>query len=99
MGRRRACRGPRATGGGTAKRSSSKGHLRNSITVVKDREGVFVGVLRSAQGRGRQSLYNVAAVHEFGSPAKESARSSSVRTAARHGELGFYLDGATSAAE
>lgn len=43
------------------------GDLRNSITIVKDREGVFVGVLRSAQGKGSQSLYNVAAVHEFGS--------------------------------
>ena len=44
-----------------------QGDLRNSITVVKEGGGVFVGVLRSAKGRGGQPLVNVAAVHEFGS--------------------------------
>lgn len=43
------------------------GDLRNSIVVVKETEGVFVGVLRTAKGREGQSLVNVAAVHEFGS--------------------------------
>ena len=46
-----------------------RGDLRNSITVVKEGEGAFVGVLRSAKGKGGQSLVNVAAVHEFGSRA------------------------------
>jgi hypothetical protein len=43
------------------------GDLRNSIAVVKEGDGVFVGVLRSAKGSGGASLVNVAAVHEFGS--------------------------------
>jgi len=41
------------------------GDLRNSITVVKEGDGVFVGVLRSAKSAG--PLVNVAAIHEFGS--------------------------------
>ena len=45
-----------------------QGDLRNSITVVKEGSGVFVGVLRSAKGRAGQPLVNVAAVHELGSP-------------------------------
>ncbi len=45
-----------------------QGDLRNSITVVKEGDRVFVGVLRSAKGRAGQPLVNVAAVHEFGSP-------------------------------
>jgi phage gpG-like protein len=44
-----------------------QGDLRNSITVVKEAGGAFVGVLRSAKGGTGQSLVNVAAVHEFGS--------------------------------
>ena len=44
-----------------------RGDLRNSITVVKQADGVFVGVLRTAKGKGGASLVNVAAVHEFGS--------------------------------
>ena len=44
-----------------------RGDLRNSITVVKQGETVFVGVLRSAKAGGGQSLANVAAIHEFGS--------------------------------
>ncbi len=56
----------RGFGGGKA--LVVQGDLRNSITVVKEREGVFVGVLRSAHGKGGQALYNVAAVHEYGSP-------------------------------
>jgi hypothetical protein len=43
------------------------GDLRNSIVVVKEAGGVFVGVLRSAKGGAGQPLVNVAAVHEFGS--------------------------------
>ncbi|HYM96991.1 MAG TPA: phage virion morphogenesis protein [Candidatus Sulfotelmatobacter sp.] len=45
-----------------------QGDLRNSVTVVKEGDGVFVGVLRSAKGRAGQPLVNVASVHEFGSP-------------------------------
>lgn len=43
------------------------GDLRNSIAVVKEGDGVFVGVLRSAKSSGGGSLVNVAAIHEFGS--------------------------------
>ncbi len=43
------------------------GDLRNSIAVVKESGGAFVGVLRSAKGASGQPLVNVAAVHEFGS--------------------------------
>jgi hypothetical protein len=45
-----------------------QGDLRNSITVVKERHGVFVGVLRTAKGRGGRPLVNVAVVNEHGSP-------------------------------
>jgi len=44
-----------------------RGDLRNSITVVRQPGGAFVGVLRTARGKEGQSLVNVAAVHEFGS--------------------------------
>jgi len=44
-----------------------QGDLRNSIAVVKEGDGVFVGVLRSAKSSGGGSLVNVAAIHEFGS--------------------------------
>ncbi|MBN1771102.1 MAG: phage virion morphogenesis protein, partial [Deltaproteobacteria bacterium] len=44
-----------------------RGDLRNSIMVVKQAGGVFVGVLRTAKGKAGQPLVNVAAVHEFGS--------------------------------
>ena len=44
-----------------------QGDLRNSITVVKEAGGAFVGVLRSAKGGTGQSLVNVAAIHEYGS--------------------------------
>jgi len=44
-----------------------RGDLRNSIVVVKQPGGVFVGVLRTAKGKDGQALVNVAAVHEHGS--------------------------------
>jgi hypothetical protein len=44
-----------------------RGDLRNSIAVVKEAGGAFVGVLRTAKGSDGRSLVNVAAVHEFGS--------------------------------
>lgn len=44
-----------------------RGDLRNSITVVREGNGVFVGVLRSARASGGGSLVNIAATHEFGS--------------------------------
>lgn len=43
------------------------GDLRNSVVAVKEGSGAFVGVLRTAKGKGGQPLVNVAAVHEFGS--------------------------------
>jgi phage gpG-like protein len=44
-----------------------QGDLRNSITVVKDGDRVFVGVLRTARNRAGKSLVNIAALHEHGS--------------------------------
>lgn len=43
------------------------GDLRNSITVVKEGDTAFVGVLRTAKSRGGQSLVDIAALHEHGS--------------------------------
>jgi len=43
------------------------GDLRNSITVTKDGDQVFVGVLRTARNRAGQSLVDIAALHEHGS--------------------------------
>lgn len=44
-----------------------RGDLRNSVVVVRQPGGVFVGVLRTAKGKDGQALVNVAAVHELGS--------------------------------
>lgn len=44
-----------------------QGDLRNSIAVVKEGDGVFVGVLRSARSRAGGSLVDIARVHESGS--------------------------------
>jgi hypothetical protein len=44
-----------------------RGDLRNSITVERDRDGAFVGVLRTARGRNGMPLANVAELNEFGS--------------------------------
>lgn len=44
-----------------------QGDLRNSIAVVREGDGVFVGVLRSARGRAGGALVDIARVHEFGS--------------------------------
>ena len=44
-----------------------RGDLRNSITVVRQRNAVFVGVHRTARGKKNEPLANVAAVHEYGS--------------------------------
>jgi phage gpG-like protein len=41
--------------------------LRNSITVTRDGDQVFVGVLRTARNRAGQSLVDIAALHEHGS--------------------------------
>lgn len=43
-----------------------RGDLMGAITTVEDRDGVFVGVLRSATNSDGKELVNVAAVHEFG---------------------------------
>ena len=40
--------------------------LRNSITVLEQADGVFIGVLRTATSGDGKSLVNVAAVHEYG---------------------------------
>lgn len=42
------------------------GDLRNSVRVVKDKDGYFVGVHRTAKNRKGESLANVAAIHEYG---------------------------------
>ena len=41
--------------------------LRNSVTVVKKREGVFVGVLKAARGKDGRKLFDIALLHEKGS--------------------------------
>jgi phage gpG-like protein len=57
----------RLRGGKGTKPLIRHGDLRNSIAVVREGNGVFVGVLRSAKSSGGGSLVNIAAVHEFGS--------------------------------
>lgn len=57
----------RLRGGKGTKPLIHHGDLRNSIAVVREGNGVFVGVLRSAKSSGGGSLVNIAAVHEFGS--------------------------------
>ncbi len=57
----------RLRGGKGTKPLIFHGDLRNSIAVVREGDGVFVGVLRSAKSSGGGSLVNIAAVHEFGS--------------------------------
>ncbi len=57
----------RLRGGNGTKPLIYRGDLRNSIAVVKEADGVFVGVLRSAKGSGGGSIVNIAAIHEFGS--------------------------------
>ena len=44
----------------------ARADLRNSINVVQQRGGVFVGVLRTARGSAGQSLVNVAKIQELG---------------------------------
>jgi hypothetical protein len=44
-----------------------QGDLRNAVTVVKDGDRAFVGVLRTAQSRSGQSLADIAALQEHGS--------------------------------
>ncbi|KKN72178.1 hypothetical protein LCGC14_0413150 [marine sediment metagenome] len=41
--------------------------LRNSVTLVKKREGIFVGVLRSARGKDGRKLVDIALLMEKGS--------------------------------
>ena len=57
----------RFTGFGGTKALIVRGDLRNSVKAVQVGDGIFVGVLRSARGRNGKSLFNIAAVHEFGS--------------------------------
>ena len=44
-----------------------RGDLRNAIAVVTQGSSVFVGVPRSARGKGGAPLVRLAEVHEFGS--------------------------------
>jgi hypothetical protein len=44
-----------------------RGDLRNAIAVVAQGDAVFVGVPRSARGKGGAALVRLAEVHEFGS--------------------------------
>jgi phage gpG-like protein len=45
------------------------GDLRNSIQVTKvGTNGVFVGILRTAQHRGGELVVNIAKIHEYGAP-------------------------------
>ena len=66
----------RAAGGfGGSKPLIRTGALRSSITVVKLGQGrVFVGVHRSAQGPGGQSLANIGALMEFGGTSTRTLR-------------------------
>jgi hypothetical protein len=50
-----------------AKALIARGDLRNSIQVIRGRDSVFVGILRTAKGKSGQTLTNVARVHEYGS--------------------------------
>lgn len=45
----------------------NRGDLRNSIAVHRDRDGAFVGVLRTARNRQGAPLANVAELNEWGS--------------------------------
>lgn len=53
-------------GFGGTKALIRRGDLRNSITVIVEGDEAFVGVSRSARGKGGASLANVAEIHEFG---------------------------------
>jgi hypothetical protein len=44
-----------------------RGDLRNSISVNREKDGVFIGVHRTARGKDGKSMIDVAAVHEYGS--------------------------------
>jgi phage gpG-like protein len=54
-------------GFGATKALLVHGDLRNSITVTKVGDQVFVGILRTARTRTGQPLVDVAALHELGS--------------------------------
>lgn len=42
------------------------GELRNSITIIKRSQGVFMGIPRSARGKDGRSLIRLGQIHEFG---------------------------------
>lgn len=44
-----------------------RGDLKNSISVKRESDGCFVGILRTARGRGGAPIANVAELNEFGS--------------------------------
>jgi len=43
-----------------------RGDLRNAIVVKEAHEETFVGILRTARGKGGESLVNVGEINEFG---------------------------------
>jgi hypothetical protein len=53
-------------GFGGTKALIRRGDLRNSITVIVEGDEAFVGVSRTARGKGGAALANVAEIHEFG---------------------------------
>jgi phage gpG-like protein len=53
-------------GFGGSKALIRQGDLRNSITVVADGDGAFVGVLRKSRAKSGESAANIAEIHEFG---------------------------------
>ena len=57
----------RFRGFGGTKALIAGGDLRNSITVTREGDQVFVGVHRTAKTRTGQSLVDIAALHEHGS--------------------------------
>lgn len=56
----------KGSGFGGTKILIERGDLRNSITVTKQENGVFIGVLRTAKGRDGHALLNIAKIHEEG---------------------------------
>ena len=57
----------RFRGFGGTKALIAGGDLRNSITVTREGDQVFVGVHRTAKTRTGQSVVDIAALHEHGS--------------------------------
>lgn len=57
----------RFRGFGGSKPLLNRADLRNSIIVKTVGDGVFIGILRNARGKGGGAIANIADIHEFGS--------------------------------